>query len=155
MVGFLDCPYCSCTFLSKHDLDLHVACFGEKAVAHKRSVKREHNFLELFGIDYEIIKGRVVVPFNPNRVTFAFDSVIKDYLEFHLGVRGLSFNSKVDDVDTTVVGVDFKVRECPYVASVCWDLSLDCRLCMRFRKVFSYVDWAGFDTQTRFVQCRF
>jgi hypothetical protein len=77
---FKDCPFCRCTFLTQKDLDLHLARFGKDEFTHGRLVKREHERLELFGSDYEIVRGRVVVPFNPNAVLVEFEGIIKDYV---------------------------------------------------------------------------
>ena len=69
--------------MTDHDLNLHLERFGKKDEKHRQSVKREHHYLEMFGSDYEIVRGRVVVPYDPNKVLAEFDAIIKDYVKFH------------------------------------------------------------------------
>ena len=42
------CPVrrCPCVFLSKRDLDLHLAHFGHKSVLHMREFNHVHNYLK-------------------------------------------------------------------------------------------------------------
>jgi hypothetical protein len=43
---FIKCPICSCLFLTKHDLDLHLKAFGTKANSHLILLSKGHNSLE-------------------------------------------------------------------------------------------------------------
>ena len=47
-VGF-DCPFCSCLFLTEHDLASHLKAFSDVGEAHKDAVRRLHEFVEEFG----------------------------------------------------------------------------------------------------------
>jgi hypothetical protein len=46
MSDFIKCPICSCLFLTKLDLDLHLKAFGTKADSHLSLLSKTHNSLE-------------------------------------------------------------------------------------------------------------
>ena len=47
--SYFKCPYCSCIFVTKSDLDSHLKAFGD--FSHKREFECKHILLEADGYD--------------------------------------------------------------------------------------------------------
>jgi uncharacterized C2H2 Zn-finger protein len=44
--GFCKCPFCSCVFIARADLDRHVAAFGKFREQHEETFRRIHGRAE-------------------------------------------------------------------------------------------------------------